>query len=141
MKSILAKQAPQINPCLPMRVWHTTQTGGSSQAAIGLAIDVSRSMKGAPLDAARQAAASFIKAKRPNDLIGIYSFGHTANRNRLATAPIAASSMTPAQPTLSAEVTASPAEASARKTKPSAAQRQAPAGMPRLLPKERVAII
>jgi len=57
----------------------TTQTGGSSQAAIGLAIDVSRSMQGKPLAAARQAAASFIRAKRPNDLIGLYSFGHTAN--------------------------------------------------------------
>ena len=56
-----------------------TQTGGGSQAAIGVLIDVSRSMKGAPLAAARQAAASFVKAKRPNDLIGIYSFGHTAN--------------------------------------------------------------
>jgi tight adherence protein B len=56
----------------------TTQTGGGSQAAIGLAIDVSRSMKGAPLNAARQAAASFVKAKRPNDLIGLYSFGHAA---------------------------------------------------------------
>ena len=66
----------------------TTQTGGSSQAAIGLAIDVSRSMKGAPLDAARQAAASFIRAKRPNDLIGVYSFGHTANPIQ---SPVAAS--------------------------------------------------
>jgi tight adherence protein B len=57
----------------------TTQTGGASQAAIGLAIDVSRSMQGAPLKAAREAAASFVKAKRANDLIGLYSFGHAAN--------------------------------------------------------------
>ena len=35
MKSILAKQAPQISPCLPMRVRHTTQTGGSSRSASG----------------------------------------------------------------------------------------------------------
>jgi tight adherence protein B len=55
-----------------------TQTGGSSQAAIALALDVSRSMKGAPLAAARQAAQTFIQKKRPNDLVGIYSFGHTA---------------------------------------------------------------
>ena len=55
-----------------------TQTGGSSQAAIALALDVSRSMKGAPLSAARQAAQTFIQKKRPNDLVGIYSFGHTA---------------------------------------------------------------
>jgi tight adherence protein B len=56
-----------------------TQSGGGSQAAIGLALDVSRSMKGKPLAAARQAASSFVQKKRPNDLVGLYSFGHTAN--------------------------------------------------------------
>ena len=56
-----------------------TQTGGGSPAAIGVAIDVSRSMEGAPLAAAKQAAASFVKAKRPADTMAIYSFGHEAN--------------------------------------------------------------
>ena len=38
MKSILAKQAPQMSPCLPMRVRQTMQTGGRSRsrAARGL---------------------------------------------------------------------------------------------------------
>ncbi|HEY3614198.1 MAG TPA: type II secretion system F family protein [Gaiellales bacterium] len=56
-----------------------TQTGGGSVAAIGLALDVSRSMKGKPLAAAREAATSFVNKKRANDLIGLYSFGHTAD--------------------------------------------------------------
>jgi tight adherence protein B len=56
-----------------------TQSGGGSQAAIGLAIDVSRSMKGKPLVAAREAATSFVQKKRPNDLVGLYSFGHSAD--------------------------------------------------------------
>jgi tight adherence protein B len=56
-----------------------TQSGGASQAAIGLSLDVSRSMEGAPLAAARQAAQSFVSKKRPNDLVGLYSFGHVAN--------------------------------------------------------------
>jgi hypothetical protein len=38
MKSILAKQAPQISPCLPIRVRHTTQTGGSNISASGARI-------------------------------------------------------------------------------------------------------
>ena len=56
-----------------------TQSGGGSAAAIGLAIDVSRSMQGAPLAAAKSAAASFVKSKRKADSIGVYSFGHQAN--------------------------------------------------------------
>ena len=56
-----------------------TQTGGGAPAAIGVAIDVSRSMQGAPLDAAKQAAASFVKNKRRPDSMAIYSFGHEAN--------------------------------------------------------------
>jgi tight adherence protein B len=56
-----------------------TQTGGGSPAAIGVAIDVSRSMAGAPLAAAKQAAAAFVRAKRPSDTMAIYSFGHEAN--------------------------------------------------------------
>ncbi|MDX6618259.1 MAG: tight adherence protein [Gaiellales bacterium] len=56
-----------------------TQSGGGSQAAIGLALDVSRSMEGKPLAAARAAAASFVQKKRANDLVGLYSFGHAAN--------------------------------------------------------------
>jgi tight adherence protein B len=56
-----------------------TQTGGGAPAAIGVAIDVSRSMEGAPLAAAKQAAASFVRAKRPADTMAIYSFGHEAN--------------------------------------------------------------
>ncbi|MDP9255099.1 MAG: type II secretion system F family protein [Actinomycetota bacterium] len=56
-----------------------TQTGGGAPAAIGVAIDVSRSMEGAPLVAAKKAAASFVKAKRPADTMSIYSFGHEAN--------------------------------------------------------------
>ena len=36
---------------------HATQSGGGAPAAIGVAIDVSRSMEGAPLAAAKQAAA------------------------------------------------------------------------------------
>jgi len=45
----------------------TTQSGGGSAAAIGVALDVSRSMKGAPFLAARQAATAFVKAKRKAD--------------------------------------------------------------------------
>jgi tight adherence protein B len=56
-----------------------TQTGGGAPAAIGVAIDVSRSMAGAPLAAAKQAAASFVKAKRNADTMAVYSFGHEAN--------------------------------------------------------------
>jgi tight adherence protein B len=56
-----------------------TQTGGGSPAAIGVAIDVSRSMEGAPLAAAKQAASSFVKNKRRPDSMAIYSFGHEAN--------------------------------------------------------------
>jgi tight adherence protein B len=56
-----------------------TQTGGGSPAAIGVAIDVSRSMEGAPLAAAKNAAASFVRAKRAADSMAIYSFGHEAN--------------------------------------------------------------
>lgn len=33
MKSILAKQAPQRSPWLPIRVWQTMQTGGSRRLA------------------------------------------------------------------------------------------------------------
>ena len=33
MKSISAKHAPQMSPCLPIRVRHTMQTGGSSKSA------------------------------------------------------------------------------------------------------------
>ena len=56
-----------------------TQTGGGAPAAIGMAIDVSRSMEGAPLIAAKKAAASFVKAKRNADSMAIFSFGHEAN--------------------------------------------------------------
>jgi tight adherence protein B len=56
-----------------------TQTGGGAPAAIGVAIDVSHSMAGAPLAAAKQAAASFVKAKRKADSMAVYSFGHEAN--------------------------------------------------------------
>ena len=56
-----------------------TQSGGGSAAAIGLAIDVSRSMEGAPLAAAKAAARSFVKSKRKADSIAVYSFGHQAN--------------------------------------------------------------
>jgi tight adherence protein B len=56
-----------------------TQTGGGAPAAIGVAIDVSRSMEGAPLVAAKAAAASFVKAKRVTDTMAVYSFGHEAN--------------------------------------------------------------
>jgi tight adherence protein B len=56
-----------------------TQTGGGAPAAIGVAIDVSRSMEGAPLAAAKQAASSFVKAKRAPDSMAVYSFGHEAN--------------------------------------------------------------
>ena len=56
-----------------------TQSGGGSAAAIGLAIDVSRSMQGAPLVAAKAAARSFVTSKRKSDSIGVYSFGHQAN--------------------------------------------------------------
>jgi tight adherence protein B len=56
-----------------------TQTGGGSPAAIGVAIDVSRSMEGAPMAAAKEAAASFVQAKRAPDSMAIYSFGHEAN--------------------------------------------------------------
>jgi tight adherence protein B len=56
-----------------------TQTGGGAPAAIGVAIDVSRSMQGAPLAAAKQAAASFVKNKRGPDSMAVYSFGHEAN--------------------------------------------------------------
>jgi tight adherence protein B len=57
----------------------TTQSGGGSAAAIGVALDVSRSMEGAPLVAARQAAVAFVKAKRKSDSMALYSFGHEAN--------------------------------------------------------------
>ena len=57
----------------------TTQSGGGSAAAIGVAIDTSRSMAGAPLAAARKAALAFVQAKRPADSMALYSFGHTAN--------------------------------------------------------------
>src|SRR5262249_50889322 len=50
-----------------------------SPAAIGVAIDVSRSMEGAPLAAAKQAASSFVRNKRRPDSMAIYSFGHEAN--------------------------------------------------------------
>ena len=56
-----------------------TQTGGGAPAAIGIAIDVSRSMAGAPLAAAKKAAASFVNSKRKADSMSIYSFGHEAN--------------------------------------------------------------
>ena len=77
-----------------------------------------------------RAAAS---ATRLASSVFILSFGQTAKRNRQATAPIAASSMTPAQPALSADMMARPADASARQKKPIAAQRQAPAGTPKLV--------
>ena len=48
-----------------------TQTGGGAPAAIGVAIDVSRSMQGAPLNAAKQAAASFVKGKRAPDSMAV----------------------------------------------------------------------
>jgi tight adherence protein B len=56
-----------------------TQTGGGAPAAIGIAIDVSRSMAGPPLAAAKQAATSFLNGKRAADSMAIYSFGHEAN--------------------------------------------------------------
>jgi tight adherence protein B len=57
----------------------TTQSGGGSAAAIGVAIDVSRSMQGAPLVAAREAAGAFVQAKRKADSMALFSFGHEAN--------------------------------------------------------------
>jgi tight adherence protein B len=57
----------------------TTQSGGGSAAAIGVALDVSRSMKGAPFVAAKQAATAFVKAKRKGDSMALYAFGHSAN--------------------------------------------------------------
>ncbi|MDX6561942.1 MAG: tight adherence protein [Gaiellales bacterium] len=57
----------------------TTQSGGGSAAAIGVALDVSRSMQGAPFQAARQAATAFVKAKRKADSMALYTFGHSAN--------------------------------------------------------------
>ena len=57
----------------------TSQTGGGTPAAIGVALDVSRSMEGAPLVAAKKAAAAFVKAKRPSDSMALYAFGHSAN--------------------------------------------------------------
>jgi tight adherence protein B len=79
--------APGSNklPSVPLQVSEggssvtATQTGGGAPAAIGVAIDVSRSMEGAPLTAAKQAAASFVKAKRAADSMAVYSFGHEAN--------------------------------------------------------------
>ena len=56
----------------------TTQSGGGSPAAIGVALDVSRSMQGAPLVAAKEAAAAFVKAKRKSDSMALYAFGHDA---------------------------------------------------------------
>lgn len=72
-------------PSVPLQVSEggssvtATQTGGGAPAAIGVAIDVSRSMEGAPLTAAKRAAASFVKAKRSADSMAVYSFGHEAN--------------------------------------------------------------
>jgi tight adherence protein B len=79
--------APGSNklPSVPLKVSEgshavtATQTGGGAPAAIGVAIDVSRSMEGAPLIAAKRAAASFVKAKRNADSMAIFSFGHEAN--------------------------------------------------------------
>ncbi len=56
----------------------TSQTGGGTPAAIAVALDVSRSMQGAPLAAAKQAAGAFIKAKRKSDSMALYAFGHSA---------------------------------------------------------------
>jgi tight adherence protein B len=57
----------------------TTQSGGGSAAAIGVALDVSRSTEGAPLAASKEAALAFVKAKRTSDSMALYAFGHTAN--------------------------------------------------------------
>jgi tight adherence protein B len=57
----------------------TTQSGGGSAAAIGVALDVSRSTEGAPLAASKEAALAFVQAKRKSDSMALYSFGHTAN--------------------------------------------------------------
>lgn len=46
MKSILAKQAPQMSPCPPMRVRQTMQTGGRSRSASGESSDLSGTAKG-----------------------------------------------------------------------------------------------
>jgi hypothetical protein len=46
MKSILAKQAPQMSPCPPMRVRQTMQTGGRSRSASGESSDLSETAKG-----------------------------------------------------------------------------------------------
>ena len=57
----------------------TSQTGGGTPAAIGVTLDISRSMEGAPLTAAKQAAAAFVRAKRASDSMALYAFGHSAN--------------------------------------------------------------
>lgn len=46
MKSILAKQVPQMSPCPPMRVRQTMQTGGRSRSASGESSDLSETAKG-----------------------------------------------------------------------------------------------
>ena len=49
MKSILAKQAPQMSPCLPMRARQTMQTGGRRRSASGERSDVNEHGEGTPL--------------------------------------------------------------------------------------------
>jgi tight adherence protein B len=56
----------------------TSQTGGGTPAAIAVGLDVSRSMEGKPLAAAKQAAGAFVKAKRKADSMALYAFGHNA---------------------------------------------------------------
>lgn len=48
MKSILAKQTPQISPCLPMRPRQTIQTGGRRRSASGARSDVNEPAKERP---------------------------------------------------------------------------------------------
>lgn len=45
MKSILAKQAPQMSPCPPMRLRQTMQTGGRSRSANGESNPLSEPLK------------------------------------------------------------------------------------------------
>jgi tight adherence protein B len=55
-----------------------TQSGGGATAAIGVALDTSRSMRGEPITSARQAALAFVNAKRQGDRMALYTFGHEA---------------------------------------------------------------
>lgn len=44
--------------------------------AVVLAIDVSSSMEGQPIEQAREAAQAFVEAMGPNDLVAVYAFSH-----------------------------------------------------------------